>query len=223
MDSNAPWRALDTPVDESTQESAGRTGPSTLLLVLAVVALAIGSLAVVGYAELQSGGRVEVLANQTPLTGSAASPVGPMVVVQVAGAVVKPGVYSLPAGSRVADAVTAAGGYSPDVDPRAAETKLNLAAKLVDAQSIVVPRRGDATAGSSSGAGSGGSSTPAGVVNLNTATSAELDALPGIGPATAAKIIASREQSAFTSVNDLVSRKLVSATTLAKFKDQVTV
>jgi competence protein ComEA len=136
---------------------------------------------------------------------------------------VKPGVYSLPAGSRVADAVTAAGGYSPDVDPRAAETKLNLAAKLVDAQSIVVPRRGDATAGSSSGAGSGGSSTPAGVVNLNTATSAELDALPGIGPATAAKIIASREQSAFTSVNDLVSRKLVSATTLAKFKDQVTV
>jgi competence protein ComEA len=128
-------------------------------------------------------------------------------------------VYSLPAGSRVGDAIKAAGGYSPDVDPRAAETALNLAAKLQDAQSIVVPRRGDAATGS----GGTAASNPSGPLNLNTATAAELDALPGIGPATAAKIIASREQLRFTSVNDLVSRKLLSAATLAKFRDQVTV
>ena len=132
----------------------------------------------------------------------------------------RPGVYSLPAGSRVADAIQAAGGYSTDVDPREAETKLNLAAKLKDAQSIVVPRRGDAAAGSS---GAEDSAAPSGPINLNTATSAELDTLPGIGPATAAKIIASREQLPFASVDDLVTRKLVSASTLAKLRDQVTV
>ncbi len=59
-----------------------------------------------------------------------------MLVVQVAGAVVRPGVFSLPQGSRVADAIRAAGGYSPDVDPRQAETKLNLAAKLQDAELV---------------------------------------------------------------------------------------
>ena len=140
-------------------------------------------------------------------------------VVQVAGAVLRPGVYALPAGSRVADAIQAAGGYSTDVDPRAAETKLNLAAKVQDAQSIVVPRRGDAASGSPGM----GSSAPSGPINLNTATAGQLDSLPGIGPATAAKIISSREQLPFSSVDDLVSRKLVSASTLAKFRDQVTV
>jgi len=143
-----------------------------------------------------------------------------MVVVQVAGAVVRPGVYSLATGSRVGDAIHAAGGYSTDVDPRAAETMLNLAAKLVDAESIVVPRRGD-DASASGGAGVAAASS--GKLNLNTATAAELDALPGVGPATAAKIVASRQQLPFTSVDDLASRKLVSSSVLAKFRDQVSV
>jgi competence protein ComEA len=108
------------------------------------------------------------------------------------------------------------------VDPRAAETKLNLAAKLQDAQLIAVPRKGDTAAqsGSSSAAATRGSAAP-GSVNLNTATATQLDALPGIGPATAAKIVASREQLPFTAVDDLVTRKLVAASTLAKFRDQV--
>jgi competence protein ComEA len=127
-----------------------------------------------------------------------------MVVVQVAGAVIRPGVYSLPAGSRVTDAIGAAGGYSTDVDPRGAETKINLAAKLQDAQLIVVPRRGDA---SSSSSGAAASAAPSGPLNLNIATAAQLDGLPGIGPATAAKIIASREQLPFATVDDLVTRK----------------
>jgi competence protein ComEA len=118
----------------------------------------------------------------------------------------------------VGDAIQAAGGYSTDVDPRAAETTLNLAAKLTDAESIVVPRRGQAGASAESGA-----TAQSGLINLNTATAAQLDALPGIGPTTAAKIIASREQLPFTSVNDLTSRKLVSASVLAKFRDQVSV
>jgi competence protein ComEA len=189
-------------------------------MAAAAAALAFVSVAVAAFVELRPAGQVEVISGQagTVRPGATASPT--MVVVQVAGAVVRPGVYSLPAGSRVADAIGAAGGYSTDVDPRAAETKINLAAKLLDAQLIVVPRRGDTANGSSGAEASAASSGP---LNLNTATAAQLDTLPGIGPATAAKIIASREQLPFASVDDLVSRKLVSATVLAKFRDQVTV
>jgi competence protein ComEA len=219
MDMGAPWRALEAPDEASGGTAPGRSVPSTLLLVVAAAVLVVGSLAVVAFMELQPGGQVEVVSGAGASPGSVAPGSGPAVVVQVAGAVKKPGVYSLPAGSRVADAIAAAGGYSTEVDPRAAETKLNLAAKLQDAQAIVVPRRGD-TAGSSLGSGA---PQPSGPLNLNSATSAQLDALPGIGPATAAKIIASREQLPFASVNDLVTRKLVSSATLAKFRTQVTV
>jgi competence protein ComEA len=62
-----------------------------------------------------------------------------------------------------------------------------------------------------------------GLINLNTATAEQLDTLPGIGPATATKILASRGERPFASVDELVSRKLVTASTLAKFRDQVTV
>jgi competence protein ComEA len=219
MDTSAPWRELET-----TDEPPGPAAPavrtqSTLLLVISVAVLLVGSLAVVAYCEMQRGGQVQVVSGQGSSPPTGASPSVATVVVQVAGAVARPGVYSLPVGSRVADAIKAAGGYSADVDPRAAETALNLAAKIQDAQSIVVPRRGDPATESG---GTAASNAP-GRLNLNTATSAELDSLPGIGPATAAKIIASREQLRFTSVDDLVSRKLLSATTLAKFRNQVTV
>ena len=220
MGMSAPWRALETTVEDpaGTAPPGART-QTALLPVLVVVVLLVGSLAVVAYSQLQPGGQVQVVSGATGSAATRASPSVAMVVVQVAGAVARPGVYSLPAGSRVGDAIRAAGGYSPDVDPRAAETALNLAAKLQDAQSIVVPRRGEAATGPG---GTAATNAP-GPLNLNTATSAQLDSLPGIGPATAAKIIASREQMVFASVDDLVSRKLVSATTLAKFRDQVVV
>jgi competence protein ComEA len=219
MDTGAPWRALEASQERSGEATPGRSKPVALLLMLAVAVLVAGSLAAVALVKLQPAGQVQVVGGPN---GSAPVVAGSqaMVVVQVAGAVVRPGVYSLPTGSRVEDAIHAAGGYSTDVDPRAAEAKLNLAAKLQDAQSIVVPRRGEAQAASS---GTGVASAPSGPLNLNTATSAQLDALPGIGPATATKIIASRQQLPFTSVNDLTTRKLVSAATLAKFRDQVTV
>jgi competence protein ComEA len=189
-------------------------------MLAATSVLLLGSLALLATVELRPGGQIQVIAGQSGAAESGAAGSQAMVVVQVAGAVVRPGVCALPAGSRVGDAIHAAGGYSPDVDPRAAESQLNLAAKLQDAESIVVPRRGDAASVST---GSGESTTPSGPLNLNSATSAQLDGLPGIGPATAAKIIASREQLPFVSVDDLVTRKLVSASTLAKFRDQVTV
>jgi competence protein ComEA len=219
MDTSAPWRALEASDGDQAEAAArGGTPAAHRLMLAAAVAVAIASLAVAAFVELRPGGQVEVISGPGASTRAGASASTSSLVVQVAGAVARPGVYTMPAGSRVADAIQAAGGYSTEVDPRGAEAKLNLAAKLQDAQMIVVPRRG---AAASSGGES--SSAPSGPLNLNTASAEQLDGLPGIGPATAAKIIASRQQLPFAAVDDLVTRKILSASAVAKFRDQVTV
>jgi len=120
-----------------------------------------------------------------------------LVVVDVAGAVRKAGLYRLPQGSRIADAVARAGGATAG----AALDLVNLAAPLADGEQILVPGR--SAAAPVGGAGRGGAS-PTAPVDLNSATAEQLDALPGIGPVTAQKIIAYRqEHGPFTSVDDL--------------------
>jgi competence protein ComEA len=88
---------------------------------------------------------------------------------------------------------------------------------------IAVPRRGETTSGSGGGGGGAGASVEPGLINLNTATAEQLDTLPGVGPATAQKIIASREEKPYAKVDDLVTRKIVTATTLTKLRSLVTV
>lgn len=116
--------------------------------------------------------------------------------VHAAGAVLHPGVYLLPAGARVDDVLAAAGGATPDTDL----DSVNLAEPVVDGERVAFPRRGQPvptitapTRGSTPVAGTGGA-TPGSppILDLNVATAAELDALPGIGPATAAAILAFR-------------------------------
>jgi competence protein ComEA len=118
------------------------------------------------------------------------------VVVHVVGAVRRPGLYRLRQGSRIADAVTRAGGATG----RADLALVNLAAPLADGEQVVVPRRGTpAAAGSASSPGA-----PAGPVQLSTATLEQLDTLPGVGPATAQKILDYRDKhGAFSSVDEL--------------------
>lgn len=126
----------------------------------------------------------------------------PKVLVHVVGAVHSPGLYELVEGSRVADALARAGGPTPKAD---LET-LNLASPVADGIQVVVPRRQQgAPAGSAAAATGGtagaGASAP---VRLNSATAEELDALPGIGPVTAQKIVAHREEhGAFRAVDEL--------------------
>jgi competence protein ComEA len=116
--------------------------------------------------------------------------------VNVVGAVRRPGVYRLADGARVADAVARAGGVT-----RKAQIELvNLAARVADGEQVVVPRRG--AIGGAPAAASG--SAPSGPVHLNSATIEQLDALPGVGPVTAQKIVDYREQhGGFKSVDDL--------------------
>ena len=170
-----------------------------------------------------SGASGDVTEVNPPASGDAAAL---EIVVEVGGAVVHPGVYRLPGGSRVMDAVTAAGGFGPRVDAALADRQLNLAAILRDGDKVRVPVRGEsadpggtaATGGAGAGAGVGGS-----LVDLNHATAEELDTLPGVGPATAANIIAAREEQPFASVDDLAARKVVGAATLEKLRALVTV
>ena len=152
---------------------------------------------------------VSTRARSTDASDEASVALGARVCVDVEGAVRRPGLLTLPAGSRIAAAVQAAGGLRPD----AAGGAVNLAAKLEDGQQIVVPTKeearaaGGASAGAASGAsGSGtGATAPLGAkVDLNAADATQLDALPGIGPSTAAKIVADRAASGrFKSVDDL--------------------
>ncbi|ADB51249.1 helix-hairpin-helix domain-containing protein [Conexibacter woesei] len=143
--------------------------------------------------------------------GNGVSGSGGTLVVDVKGAVRRQGVYRLPAGSRVLDAVRRAGG----VTGRADRLRVNLAARVVDGGEVVVPRKGETGGGgfaaSGSAGGGAGSSGAAGssgtaplALDINTATAQELEQLDGVGPATAAKIVAYREQNGgFRSIDEL--------------------
>jgi competence protein ComEA len=138
----------------------------------------------------------------TPSVGSSPAVSAPdsapnVLVVDVAGAVRHPGLYRLPSGSRIADAVARAGGMSR----RAAAALVNLAAPLADGEQVLVP---SSVAGAAGAAAAGGAASPSAPVDLNSATAEQLDALPGIGPVTAQKIVNYRTQHGpFTSVDDL--------------------
>jgi competence protein ComEA len=143
------------------------------------------------------------------------------ITVHVAGAVRVPGVYAVPSASRVIDAVRAAGGLAADADA----DRINLAASLADGQRVYVPRRGedDPLAVDPSLAATG-SIAPAGPVNINSATAAELETLPGIGPTTAAAIIAHRDlHGPFASVDELGNVAGIGPAKLAALRGLVTV
>jgi competence protein ComEA len=154
--------------------------------------------------------------------GSAAAA---LLVIHVAGAVASPGVYELNVSARVIDAVTAAGGPGADADLDG----LNLAASLVDGERVYVPHIGevDPAAVPSGGAAvpdAPTDETPAGPVNVNTATAAELESLPGVGPATATAIVDERTRNGpFASVDDLERVPGIGPAKLAALRAQASV
>jgi competence protein ComEA len=177
-----------------------------LLLVIPAVAVACAAVAMIARAR-----------DEPPVIEAApeptAAPTPQVIVVDVVGAVARPGVIRLPAGARVLDALLAAGGMTADADLFA----LNKASPLRDGMRIYVPRPGEIVP---AGVLGGASESK---VNLNSASPNELDALPGVGPATAAAIVRARTAKPFATIDELQTRGLVSPKVFADLRDLVSV
>ena len=185
--------------------TAGRPLPLILAAGVAAVVLVVAVLLAAGQA---SGSTAEAPPVRVAPTPSAPTPV----LVHVSGAVRHPGLVALPAGSRVIDALTAAGGPTGAAD----QSGVNLAARVADGQQVVVPKRGVAPSAPASGAP--GSTT----VSLGSATAEQLETLPRIGPALAARIIAYRDaHGGFSSVDQLSEVGGIGPKTLAGLRDLV--
>jgi competence protein ComEA len=186
----------------------GRTGVRALAAFAAVVAVAAAVLA------WRARPAVEPLGAgpDPPLPSASVGPAPALLVVAVTGKVRRPGLVRVPAGARVADAIEAAGGAVPGTDLSA----VNLARKVTDGELIVVgvaPPAGQA-------AGPGATAP----VNLNTATSEQLQTLPGVGPVLAQRIIAHRDQhGGFTNVSELRQVSGIGDARYQELKDRVTV
>lgn len=174
-----------------------------IMLGLAVTALAVGW-GRPRVAAVPPGPAATVLATGTPAARHGAEPDGgpaepEVVVVHVAGKVARPGIVELPFGSRVVDAIEAAGGMADGIDL----TTLNLARIVADGEQIFVGV--DPPPGAAADAPAAAPGMSGGLVNLNTATPEQLGTLPGIGPALAARIVQWREQHGrFTAVEELL-------------------
>lgn len=246
----APWRALESSPGGGSGSAHGAgpeaPPPAGFSARQLASAIAIGLAGIVGLGAfwlvagaghgsvVVDGDRPAAVASGRPIAAASDGGALERLVVDVQGAVVRPGIVELPAGSRVGDAIAAAGGFGPRVATDRVSRSLNLAALLRDGDQILVPSRDDPATSTGNGAGgsgtppagSGGSGGSAGsgeLVDLNHASAEALDALPGVGPATATKIIAAREEQPFASVDDLRTRKIVGEATFAKLKALVTV
>ncbi|MCZ7427852.1 ComEA family DNA-binding protein [Micromonospora sp. WMMA1949] len=209
----------------------GRRGVRALAAVAAVV---VTVAAVWAWRSRPSAEPVQPVAASAEAPVSAATEAVPgvpapagtpgQVVVALAGKVRRPGLVRLPAGARVADAIEAAGGALPGVDT----ALLNPARKVTDGELILVgvtaPPGQAAPGPAAGGAAPGGSAAPAGPVNLNTATLAQLDALPGVGPVLAQRILDHRDRNGgFRSVSDLRQVDGIGDARYEQLKELVTV
>jgi len=174
-----------------------------LLLVAAGIAVVVSAVTPHGVDQTAAPPTVH---SASPATGK-----GPSEFVHVVGEVRAPGLYQLPAGSRVLDAVAAAGGFAPDAD----QAQVNLARLVSDGEQLVVAKTGAVPAAP------GASAT--GKVDLNTADATALETLDGIGPALAQRILDFRKKNGgFSSVNDLQNVAGIGDKKFAAIKDKIT-
>lgn len=220
----ASWEDDPPGTDGDGQSWAGLTGlrwrvpPRTAVVAVLALALLGGAVALRAAAQ-PSAPAVDV---PEPAV-SASGPGGPATAaaadeplwVHVVGRVATPGLVSLPAGSRVAEAIAAAGGALPDADLAA----VNLAAVLQDGAQVHVPAPGEATPVADAPAGA-----EAGAVDVNRASAADLEALPGIGPVLAERVVAWRtEHGDFADVDALLDVPGIGPSVLAQIRDRVRV
>ncbi len=141
-----------------------------------------------------------------------------LILVDVEGAVVVPGVYKLTANSIIQDALVSAQGLSSDADRDWVAKNINLAAKLSDGAKVYIPRV-DETTNSNTQILNNNDEASA-LININTASSQDLDSLPGVGPATITKIVNGRP---YSDINQLLDKKVVSSKVFSEIKDKISV
>lgn len=146
------------------------------------------------------------------------------ITVDIEGAVVRPGVYTLPSDSRIHNLLIKAGGLSSQADREWVAKNLNLALKLTDGAKVYVPEVGESIKSGTplrpAQRGFAGQASTTGLINLNTASETELDSLPGVGPVTAQKIINGRP---YGNIEELLSKKVVSSKVFSQIKERITV
>jgi competence protein ComEA len=163
-----------------------------------------------------SSNKVEVLEGLTETQETS------FLVVEITGAVEKPGVYKLPQNSRVEDLVIAAGGFSADADRSWIDKNINRAAKLLDGQKVFIQQSGVLSAGNSGqyqNASSSWGSSQQNLVNINTVSLSELDKLPGIGQVYGQNIIDHRP---YSKIEDLLEKDVLKKNVYEKIKDKIT-
>jgi competence protein ComEA len=187
---------------------------TAIYAAIGIVVLLLGIRAVRDSGAEPGAGSASLAAMPVGGSGAGGAPTNGDVVVHVAGAVAKPGVYRLPAGARVADAVERAGGPTARADADA----INLAARLADGQQVVVAGRATATAAASGGAGG----VDEGPISLGSADQADLETIDGIGPVTAQDIIAYRdEHGGVASIDELDEIPGIGPATIESLSDRL--
>ena len=198
----------------------GATQHRGTIILCSVFSLIVGGM--VGYFTPHPQRSAPIVVSTPPLTATSppTATLAP-IRVHVTGAVCQPAVYTLPAGSIVQGAVDAAGGPASDADL----DRINLAVELRDQQQVYVPHRGETSpAPLASGGVSGGGGAAGALINVNTATAAELEKLPRIGPTMAQRILDYREANGpFATVEDIQNVPGVGPATFEGFKDLITV
>ena len=195
------------------------------MIVLLLIALVAGGGALYGMQAQSDATVLDTATQPAASSGDGGTSQDGGLTVYVTGAVNQPGVVTVATGARIADAVNACGGLSPDADGEA----INMAQAVKDGQQIRVPAKGaqNAAANGATTAKTGGSASSAdmgGLVNINTADEKALDTLPGVGPATAQKIIEYREnEGAFQSPEDIMKVRGIGKAKYEKMKDKITI
>lgn len=201
--------------DELLETSFERYKPFVLPVLLGIFSICLLGFGI--YSVLKPSVAIN---NKTEITQASPIPTSePKIKVDVSGAVQNPGVYALPLGSRVQDAIFSAGNLSAQADKNWVAKNINYAAIMVDGGKLYIPKLGENTVNNTSGTVAG-TMTTAQKINLNTATLSELDELPGVGKITAQKILDGRP---YGKIEELTSKKIVGSSEFDKIKTQITV
>lgn len=200
---------------------------SLFLGLSGIVLVGYGGISLLSSSESSSAITFGVGNNEQTATASAQDK--RQLVIDIEGAVVRPGVYKLPLDTRLQDAFVAAGGLAEQADRVWVSKDVNLASLLHDGMKIYIRFQGEAASSNSSGSvvnadqsvvSDNSQASANGSININTASQAELDSLPGIGVVTAQKIISGRP---YTAIEDLVNKKIVNSKVWSQIKDKISV